>query len=101
MNCWCDRCDELSRVARIPQELGGENLPDYYLSLEYAAWANYSLINFHNSTRDEARATTGLFRTAGPVNQECLRSQMFQGWTLERQGLFEQAFYLYEDVWKI
>lgn len=101
MNRWCEARDGLSRVASIQQEVVGEDLPDYYLSLEYAAWANYSLTNFYDSTQDRARATGGLFRTAGPTNIECLRSQMFQDWTLERQGLIEQAFHLYEDVWKI
>ena len=101
MNRWCEARDGLSRVARIQQEVVGEDLPDYYLSLEYAAWANYSLTNFHDSTQAQARATAGLYRTAGPTNKECLRSQMFQGWALERLGLLEQAFYLYEDVWKI
>ena len=49
MNRWCDACDGMSRIAWIQQEFGGENLPDYYWSLEYAAWANYSLTNFHDS----------------------------------------------------
>ena len=84
MNSWCDGCDGLSRVARIQQEVVGEDLPEYYWIFEYAAWANYSLTNFNDSTRDQARATAGLFLTAGLTNQECHRSQMSQGWTLER-----------------
>ena len=72
MNRWCEACDGLSRIARIQQEVVGEDLPDYHLSLEYAAWANYSLTNFNGSTKDQARATAGLSRTAGPTNKECL-----------------------------
>lgn len=52
-------------------------------------------------TLNQARAAAGLFKNIEPTNEECLRSQMFQDWTLERQGLIEQAFYLYEDVWKL
>lgn len=101
MNRWSQVYDGLSTIALVQQEVVGKDLPDYYLSREYAAWANYSLTYFHDSTQDQARAAAGLFRTVGPTDKEFLRSQMFQGWTLERQGLFDQAFYLYEDVWKV
>ena len=100
MNRWQEAYEGLSRVAQIQQELVGENLPDYYISLEYAAWANYSLINLSDSVKGQARATAGLYRTTRPTDKEYLRSQMFQGWAQERQGLLDQAFCLYEDVWK-
>ena len=85
MNRWRDAYGGLSRTAQIQQEVVGEDLLDYYISLKYAAWANFSLTNFHNSTRDQTRAAAGLFRTAGPTNKEYPKSQMFQGWNLERQ----------------
>ena len=101
MNRWCDACDGLSRVARIQQEVVGEELPDHYMSLEYAAWVNYSLTKLNNSEQDQTRTTAGLFRTAGTTGKGCPRSQMFPGWILEIQGVLEQAFYFYEDVWEI
>ena len=101
MNRWQEAYEGLSRIAQIQQEVVGENIPDYYISLEYAAWANFSLTNLNDSVQGQARATAGLYQTTGPTDKEYLRSQMFQCWAQERRGLLDQAFYLYEDAWKI
>ena len=49
MNRWQEAYEGLSRIGQIRQEVVGENIPDYYISLEYAAWANYSLTNLNDS----------------------------------------------------
>ena len=36
MNRWQEAYERLSRIAQIQQEVVGENIPDYYISLEYA-----------------------------------------------------------------
>ena len=96
MNRWQEAYEGLSRIAQIQQDVVGVNIPDYYISLEYAAWATFSLTNLNDSVQGQARATAGLYQTAGPTDKEYLRSQMFQGWAQERRGLLDQAFYLYE-----
>lgn len=101
INRWQEAYEGLSRIAQIQQELVGENECDYYISLEYAAWASFSLANLSDSVKGQARATAGLYRTTGPTDKEYLSSQMLQGWAQERQGQLSQAFCLYEGVWKV
>ena len=101
MNRWSEAFKGLSRIAQTQHDAVGDDRSDYYFTLEYAAWADYSMTNFHNAAQDQAKAAAGLFRTRGSTGKECLRSQMFQSWTLERQGLNEQALFNLEEVWNV
>ena len=60
------------------QEVVGENIPDYYISLEYAAWASLSLTSLNVSVRGQARATTGLYQTIGPTNKNTLGAKCYK-----------------------
>jgi tetratricopeptide (TPR) repeat protein len=92
---------ELREIARIQQEVLGEDDQDYFLTLLLLGAAEQSVAKFELSIATFTRAADGFRRLAGAEDLNALVTQMAKGQSFERVARYEDAYQLYKKLQEI
>jgi tetratricopeptide (TPR) repeat protein len=96
------RFDEAERgladVANIQHEVIGEDVPDYFITLQLLGLAQLSVTKFEQAISTLTKAAGGFRKLSGDSDLNTLVSEMFKGHALEREARFDEAYRVYDDV---
>lgn len=96
------RFDEAERgladVAHIQHEVIGEDVPDYFITLQLLGLAQLSVTKFEEAVSTLTKAAGGFRKLSGDSDLNTLRSEMFKGHALEREAKFDEAYHVYDSL---
>ncbi|MCJ1284702.1 hypothetical protein MMC26_004038 [Xylographa opegraphella] len=102
---WQTRFDEAERelleICKIQAEVLGENVIDYYVTLQLLGLAQYYLNMFDDSSRTLQQSEDGLARLSGTSNPEHLMALLYHAYALEAMRMLDQAYHLYGNILQI
>lgn len=89
----------LREVANIQQEVLGDQVLDYWVTLQLLGLAQFSLTSFEEAQRTLRQTEKGLLELLGSSHILLLMTGLYKGYVLERLAELEQAAQLYDDIW--
>ncbi|KAH8805238.1 hypothetical protein F5884DRAFT_443080 [Xylogone sp. PMI_703] len=92
--------ESFSHIARIQQEVVGNDSPDYYRSLQGQGMAEYGMASYAEATTQLTKSLEGLFNTVGVTDSSYLLCQQTIACILESQGEIKRAAPLFEHIWR-
>jgi len=89
-----------SEISKTQLEVVGEDRPDGFVSLQFAAEAEYYMTRFQEAAHNTAKANAGLLKILGPYHRLYLIGQLFYGYELAALGQLDQSLYILEEIYK-
>jgi hypothetical protein len=91
---------ELAEVAQIQLEVVGEDVADYFVTLQLLGLAQYCVTKFQRAAFTLTSSADGLRKLLGETAPLLLMTELYKAYALERQANLADAQVLYESIWE-